>query len=111
MAPTSTSDLSDTTSMKGYELYSWRDKRSGEWYFALLPGTNRLKTFDEIAVPPNQLKTVNSLRQELAKLPRGEHIEWITWTDNHLGMPPNEIVNQIKATSTELGLDLSISPQ
>lgn len=111
MAPTSISDLSATTSMKGYELYSWRDKRSGEWYFALLPGTNRLKTYDEITAPQTQMKTVDRLQQELTKLPGGEHIEWITWTDNKLGMPPNEIVNQIQAMSRELGLDLSISPQ
>jgi hypothetical protein len=55
MAPTSISDLSASTSMKGYELYSWREKSSGDWYFALLPGTNRLKTYDEITAPQTQL--------------------------------------------------------
>ena len=37
---------SDSESMKGYELYTWQE--GGQWYFALLEGTNRLKTDEEI---------------------------------------------------------------
>ena len=34
-------------SMKGFELYSWQAE--GEWHFALVVGTNRSKTHEEIA--------------------------------------------------------------
>ena len=43
---------SNLTSMKGWELYSWQS--SDGWYFALVEGTNRLKTFEEISAPDVQ---------------------------------------------------------
>ena len=56
---------------KGYELYSWQSE--GEWRFALVPGTNRLKNWSELAaaaVPEGKVQ------RAIAKLPRGERVSW-----------------------------------
>ncbi len=102
MAPTS-------GAMKGYELYSWGT--DAEWSFSLLLGTNRPKTFDEITSPVIAVKSVNQLRSQLSQLQRGEEIVWITWTDPRLSLPPQPIVDQIKAACQELGLKLTIAPR
>ncbi|MEK0337566.1 MAG: hypothetical protein QQN41_09055, partial [Nitrosopumilus sp.] len=41
-------------SMKGYELYSFPVQSEEEWYFTLITGTNRLKTFPEITSDENK---------------------------------------------------------
>ncbi len=51
------------TSMKGYELYSWKIK--GHWYYSLLPGTNRLKTSDEITATSAVRRDAAVLKSEL----------------------------------------------
>ena len=56
---------------KGYELYSWQSE--GEWRFALVPGTNRLKSWSELkaaAAPEDEVQ------RAIAKLPRGEQVSW-----------------------------------
>src|SRR5919206_1911803 len=61
-------------SMKGYELYSWRAR--GEWYFALLIGTNRLKTRREVRAPGARLRGVEALKRRLDLLGEGEEVSW-----------------------------------
>ena len=56
---------------KGYELYSWQSE--GEWRFALVPGTNRLKDWSELnaaAAPEGEVQ------RAIAELPRGETVNW-----------------------------------
>jgi hypothetical protein len=50
---------------KGVELYSWKDK-AGDWRFALLDGTNRLKTEDKVKAVKDQLKSVAELKKASA---------------------------------------------
>jgi hypothetical protein len=67
-------------SMKGYDLYSWQD--GDVWYFTLITGTNRMKSFDEIIAPDDIISddgfikiTVSGmadLKTLLALLPAGE---------------------------------------
>jgi hypothetical protein len=94
-------------SMKGYELYSWQ--ANGEWQYALVVGTNRLKAFDEIASPNVAVKSVDELRSRLARLARGEEIVWVTETDARLALPPAPVVNDIRKACQALGLSLTIS--
>src|SRR5438874_13232472 len=73
------------TSMKGWELYSWVDPacsaklqtksafNQDSVCFALLPGTNRMKTAPEIKSTPLKLAEV---KQKLAALKRGEEVFW-----------------------------------
>ena len=86
---------------KGYELYSWQDAR-GEWRYALLPGTNRLKYAGEIT---SAALTEADLRQRLAELPA---VETVTWcpppgmeTDPPFAMPPDDVVAALTALATE----------
>ena len=60
--------------MKGYELYSWKVK--GRWHYAVLVGTNRAKSYDEITAKENERIGIVALEAELKKLPRGEELFW-----------------------------------
>ena len=61
-------------SIKGYELYSWKIK--GHWYYSLVSGTNRLKTYEEITAPDRVKRDSAGLKSELKKLSRGEEVLW-----------------------------------
>jgi len=57
---------------KGVELYSWKDKEA--WLFALLPGTNRLKTEEEIKRAPSL--GLLALKKRVGILAEGEEVFW-----------------------------------
>lgn len=106
----STKDLIMTptqSSMKGYELYSWQ--ADSGWNFALVVGTNRLKTFDEITSPDVTSKSLSELRSRLLLLTKGEDIIWITQIDARLALPPQSIIDEVKAICQEAGLNLTIT--
>jgi len=56
--------------MKGYELYSWRVR--GVWNFALLVGTNRLKSRQEVRASKACVRGVEALKRKLDLLAEGE---------------------------------------
>jgi len=58
--------------MKGVDLYSWKSKDGGIHY-ALLDGTNRLKTPDELV--SNQMN-IAELEAKMKKLPEKSDILW-----------------------------------
>lgn len=95
--------------MKGYELYSWRT--DGKWCFALLLGTNRLKTFEEITAPDVAVASVGALRSRLAQLANGEEIIWMIWADARLELPPHAMVTEVSKACTDMGLSLTIAPK
>jgi hypothetical protein len=74
-------------SMKGYELYSWPVAGKTAWRYALLTGTNRLKTADEILSARDELtdsgmvmlsaQGTEALKSVLGGLPKGEVVNWI----------------------------------
>lgn len=109
-------------SLKGYELYSWTD--AGQTWFTLLPGTNRVKTPDEVfaserdAIDPSGMFAVTFAGLEaaggqLARLPRSASILART-----VGFPsgtalesigtPEPVASALRADATALGLDLQI---
>ncbi len=59
---------------KGYELYSW--KRDGDWYFALLVGTNRAKSYEEVTSSSTAIKGTKALKAALDNLPKGAQVFW-----------------------------------
>ena len=70
-APRPEASAQPKLAFKGYELYSWQ--REGEWHFALVPGTNRLKGWGELnaaAAPQGEVQ------RAIARLPRGETVTW-----------------------------------
>ena len=57
--------------LKGMELYAWRTEAKA-WRFALLVGTNRLKTEEEIRAAGAATPDLEALGQAISRLPRGE---------------------------------------
>jgi hypothetical protein len=114
-------------SMKGYELYSW--PVAGEWFFTLMTGTNRLKTYEEITSGEDVLSedgwvkiTVSgsdTLKALLGRLPAGEQVIWLdgTWPGmaegerGDLVFPARNIVDDIEAHCAPLGIELQTVTQ
>ncbi len=110
-------------SMKGYELYSWRE--GDGWRFTLITGTNRLKTYEEITAPEDTVSAegwvkitvtaVDALKALLARLPRGEWVFWAGegwWGQAHEGVkgnlarPDQALVDDVARHCRQLGIDL-----
>lgn len=100
--------------MKGFELYSWQE--GDVWHFTLIAGTNRNKLLDEITSPgdmPGGLFKIHvtgtdAIVAALAELPRGEQVFWLGLpTDAPVPLPPQEMVDSLRAKAAEMGLALS----
>jgi hypothetical protein len=105
-------------SMKGYELYSW--KRGGTWYYSLLPGTNRTKTYEEITAQPAVKKSIGELESELKKLSRGAQVFWqsdappgvkrpASGSTISFKQPSRKRIMRIKEICDELGIMLKLT--
>jgi hypothetical protein len=101
-------------SMKGWELYSW-PVDGGAWRFALLGGTNRAKTVDEIREPGGELHGVDELLAQLDRLPAGEFVTWCAprapGDPGHVDtfpLPPPPIVDTVVARAKTDKLVLSV---
>jgi hypothetical protein len=108
--------------MKGWELYSW--PACNDWYYAILPGTNSLKSYDEVTgktTSPGYLIKVfgkENLKAVLLKFPVGENLFWAsegwlkkTWGSNYsnLQLPPAAIVNELQQYAIQAGLNFTIA--
>jgi len=104
--------------MKGYELYSWRVK--GRWHYAVMAGTNRAKSYDEITAKENERIGIAALEAELKKLPRGESLFWRSAAHSGvikprakgspiLELPSRQRIKRIKAYCDKLGIRLTLS--
>jgi ligand-binding sensor domain-containing protein len=98
------SETVPTRSMKGYELYSWQVQ--GEWYFALVIGTNRIKTYDEIASPEVRVQGLEALEGQLDQLPSGEQVFWPAQRVPNTGLPPHEMIDEIRTYCRQRGIHL-----
>ena len=105
-------------SMKGYELYSWKIK--GHWYYSLLPGTNRLKRYEEITASSVVRRDAAGLKAELQKLPKGEEVFWMsdapagasrstTGQSLNVKHPSRKRIKGIKAICEKLGITLKLT--
>ena len=108
---TSLSGIFPQPTMKGMELYSWLTP-DGIWNYSLLTGTNRQKTVAEVTDPAQALSCTCKLKTQLAKLPAGEYVTWLTTlpddTNHVLGLPPQDVVNDLTAYCQEQKLNLQI---
>jgi hypothetical protein len=89
---------------KGVELYSWRDARTG-WTFALLDGTNRLKTAAEVKESRNRIAGVEGLKKALARLAVGEQVFW-THPIEGFEYPPEATVQEVRVCARRLNITL-----
>lgn len=111
--------------VKGWELYSWleEEKHCRHWKYALLQGTNRLKSYNAITKEAVlRVSGEEQLKLLLDKLPAGENILWPgrTWLSNTWGpgnidygdleLPPAAFTSAIKAYCLQRGLSLTLAP-
>jgi hypothetical protein len=89
---------------KGVELYSWKDKE-GNWVFALLNGTNRLKTAEEVKGADNQFKGTVGLKRALAGLAVGEQVSW-AHPIKGFEFPPEATRKEIEKAAKEAQIEL-----
>ncbi len=89
-------------SMKGWELYIW--EKDNQTFCSLLPGTNELKSNDQINKAA--VKGTEVLRAKLADLKPGQYI---TIRGRQHGDPaPKKTAEEIQTYSTKLGLEVHI---
>jgi len=93
------SSFSPQSAGKGYELYSWR--QNGAWYYSLLPGTNRAKSYDEITSAAVARKGSKAIKKDLEKLSKGEQIFWRTDMHPGIAKPVGDKVPLIKLPSSK----------
>lgn len=88
------------TSMKGWELYVWQ--QDGDSYFALLLGTNLLKTDAEIAAAA--VRGIDAIKPKLDELKAGEMI--FPCGRRLADGAPDEPAKEIEKYCRKLGLDV-----
>lgn len=97
-------DLPLSHSEKGWEIYSWSS--GGSQWFSLLPGTNRVKSYDEVVGGPVTVRGMENLTGALGTLPEGEVItligpQWLqqAWGSGYrdLGLPPASMIAEIES--------------
>ena len=91
--------------MKGFELYSWQE--NGTWVFAVLIGTNREKTLEEIQSPHARLNGLDELKKVLTSIPAGEYVTWLS--HDSLAFPPDDIIAQVQEVCIQQGLKMSLT--
>ena len=94
---------------KGVELYSWQDG-TDEWQYALLPGTNRIKTLEEVLANPLDQ---TGLEAAITKLAAGETVFWTTRVVGEdfaitLAYPPQEVSDAILQRAAEADVHVAI---
>jgi len=107
-------DDQNVSSMKGYELYSW--PAGQDWDFALMIGTNHLKTLDEIQSPAQTLHGVEAIKTALRGLPANEQVFWAGqgWLQQSqmpsgsIAIPPAPIRDEIMSFCSRLGIRLTV---
>jgi hypothetical protein len=103
--------------MKGYELYSW--KRDGRWYYTIVEGTNRSKSYEEITSDSTSISGTAGLKERLNKLPKGAEVIWTTGVgpaarkaaaerSPRLALPSGTRVRKIKKYCDQIGIKLTL---
>jgi hypothetical protein len=106
------------TSIKGYELYSWKIK--SHWYYSLLPRSSSTKTYEEITASSLVRRDTSGLTSALSKLLRGEEVFWMgdapagaikSATEHGLSLehPSRKRIKRIKSICDKLGIKLSLA--
>jgi hypothetical protein len=89
---------------KGVELYSWKDSKE-DWVFALMSGTNRLKTLEEVKAPENQIAGLGKLEKAFARLAIDERVSW-SHPIAGFEYPPERTIRRIEKFAEEAKITL-----
>lgn len=88
---------------KGMELYSWQE--NGLWRYSLLVGTNRNKSWAEVAAASMD---ESGLRERLAQLAVGEMVFWSSsGFSGKLARPPQAQVTELVQLCRQLKIQLN----
>ncbi len=91
---------------KGVELYSWQTA-NGEWTFAMLHGTNRLKTTTEIRQSGCRLNE-RELVAAMSRIEKGESLFWGRNPEGGLLYPPPEVIERLQRYAKRARLVLTV---
>lgn len=121
---TASSTTSLPRSMKGYELYSWYVEENDAWYYTLVTGTNRVKSYAEISTPESvvteddwvkiTVRGSDALKSALDLLPEGETVTWLgaRRLEAALAMerafPDRDVVREIERRCQRRGIRLDV---
>ena len=101
----------EQTAFKGMELYSWQNENGG-WQYAILEGTNRNKTLEEVQATPLDLQNV---KVTIAQMTVGESVFWTNsvydTSSSHtlqLPFPPDAVVDELMGFAHEKQVDLYV---
>jgi hypothetical protein len=111
-------------SMKGYELYSWYVEEEDDWIYTLVTGTNRLKSYAELAESESVItednwvkitvRGMSALKSVLNLLPEGEALLWLDAgrlegaPAMDMAFPHRQAVNEIARYCESRGIDLDV---
>jgi len=97
--------------VKGVELYSWKNP-SGDWVFALLPGTNRLKTESEIQNWRNVIPNIAVLEKRFSRLAVGEQVFWFNAAElKGLAFPDDKMMDEVGSAAKRANIELHVPPK
>ena len=101
----------EETAFKGMELYSWQSE-NGEWQYAILVGTNRNKTLEEVQAHPLDLQNV---KETIGRMPAGESVFWKqeaydAGSDQMVNFtfPSEDVIREVQEFAREKEVDLFI---
>jgi hypothetical protein len=99
---------------KGWVLFSWQTNKG--WYFSLLPGTNRTKSWTEVNLA--KVLGFDALKGKLRNIGAGERLEYGAPvhiadlpSDRTLENPTTEVRRQIARISREAGFKVGQLPR
>ena len=94
---------------KGVELYSWPDPANKQWRFALLPGTNRMKTSAEVLGSPAAVGSIEELKQRISLLAPGESVFWHVPADARFAVPSSGVIRDIVNHAATSGVTVTVT--
>lgn len=98
-----------------FELYSWKDSKSGQWTFSVFFNTDRNKTAEEVFDKKNALKGLKGLNLKIQGMPRKSHIVWLdrlTFNgamvkgSERLACPPERVVRKVRDFANSRGIEV-----
>jgi hypothetical protein len=111
-------------SMKGYELYSWHTEKDSVWIYTLVTGTNRQKSYAELATSESVIteddwikitaRGTSALKSAFNCLPEGESILWLDARQLEgapvieAAFPGRHIVREIERYCERRGIDMEV---
>jgi diacylglycerol kinase len=98
----------EQTAFKGMELYSWQNE-DGDWQYAVLEGTNRNKTLEEVQSIPLELQDV---KKAIAQMAVGESLFWMNMVSDassqmvELPYPPDAVIHELQDLAHDKQVEL-----